>query len=107
MTDQSYRISWIAFVLAVTTVVLTPAIVFFTDDGYPGWDQLSAQLDLIFGGTAIAFLFLLVSFVSGMFAWRRRRVALLWVVPSGTVVLIALAILLASLVGRIWQPNWL
>ena len=111
MTDHSYRISWITFALALTSVVLIPAILFLSDDGQPGWDQLSDQLTILFGGLVIFFLFLTASFVSGLFAWKRRKIALLWVVPSGLVVLFtgayAMAYLVAFLVGPYWKASWL
>ena len=106
MTDRSYRISWITFALALASVALIPATLFLIDDGHPGWDQLPDQLTILFGGYLIAVSFLTVSFVSGLYTWRRRKIALLWVVPSGLVVLSTGAYLIVLLVGSLVGPYW-
>ncbi len=111
MTTLTYRLSWITFLLALVSVALIPVTLFLFDDGHPGWDQLPDQLTILFGMSLIAVLFLSVSFVSGLYAWRRQKIALLWVVPSGLVVLTTgaylLALLIASMVGPYWKAGWL
>ena len=107
MTNNSYFISWLSLVLALTSLLLTPVIAFINDDGHPTWDQLSDQLGLLFNGTAITVLFLLASFASGMFAWKRRKIVLLWVVPIGIAVVVALGLLLALLVAPYWKARFL
>jgi len=111
MTDLTYRVSWITFALALASVALILTTLFLIDDGHPGWDQLPDQLTILFGGYLIAILFLTISFVSGLYAWRRRKIALLWIVPSGLVVLSTgaylIALLIGSLVGPYWKAGWL
>ena len=63
-----YQTSWISLILALASVALIPLVLFLIDDGHPGWDQLPEKLNIILGGAVIAVLFLIVSFVSGMFA---------------------------------------
>ncbi len=86
--DHSYRISWIAFTFAFVTIISIPAGFFLNDDGRPGWDQLPDELAILLGGFVIAVLFLTASFIAGLYAWKDRKIALLWVVPSGLVVLV-------------------
>ncbi|MGI9571251.1 MAG: hypothetical protein ACR2PH_16285 [Desulfobulbia bacterium] len=107
MSNNSYFISWLSLVLALTSLLLTPVIVFINDDRQPTWDQLSEQLGLMFNGAAIAVFFLLVSFGSGIFAWRRRKIVLLWVIPIGITVVVALGLLLALLIAPYWKASFL
>lgn len=107
MKNNSYRTSWITFVLALTSFVLIPVLLFIIDDGRLGWDQIPKQLDIMVGGYAIAFVFLAVSFVSGLYAWEQRKIVLLWVIPSGMLVLLTVVYLAVFLVGPYWQANWL
>lgn len=104
MKRHAYRISWIAFALALLSVALIPVTVFASDDGRPGWDQLGIHGTVVVGGPVIAVLLLAVSFVSGLFAWRQRKVTLLWVVPSGLVVLPSVAVVIAWLLWPIVAP---
>ena len=111
MTDLTYRVSWITFALALVSVALIPATLFLIDDGRPGWDQLSEQLNIVLGGFLVTIVLLTVSFVSGLYTWRRRKIVLLWVVPSGLVVLATgaylIALLAGSLLGPYWKAGWL
>lgn len=77
MQNNSYLTSWITFVLALTSVVMIPVLLSIIDDGRPGWDQLPKQLDIMVGGYALALVFLTVSFVSGLYAWKQRKIVLL------------------------------
>lgn len=96
---HNYRISWIAFICAFVTITLIPTILFLNDDGLPGWDQLSGELDIILGGLVIAVLFLTASFLAGLYVWKDRKIVLLWVVPSGLVVLVTVFSLVGLLVA--------
>lgn len=111
MTDRAYRISWVTFALAVSSFVLVHVVLVITDDGRGTWDQLPRQLNILFGGYLIAFVFLTVSFVAGLYAWRRRKIALLWVVPGGLVVMPTaayfMALLAMYLVAPFWNADWL
>ena len=105
--NHSYRISWITFTLALVSIGLIPIVVYLTDDGVPGWDQLPETLGVLVIGLVAAVVLFFVSFVSGMYTWRRRKIALLWVVPSGLITLYVFAILVLLLVGPHWNPRWL
>lgn len=107
MRNKSFFISWLNLVLALTSLLLTPVIVFINDDREPTWDQLSEQMGIMFNGAAIAVVFLLLSFASGIFAWKRRKIVLLWVVPIGIAVVVALGLLLALLVAPYWKASFL
>ena len=111
MTIQHYRISWISFALAVLLAILIPAVLYFTDDGHPGWDQMSEQLSIIVYGYFLVIFLLSVSFVSGLYVWRQHRVALIWIIPCAIVVLpttfYLLALLAMYLVAPFWDPGWL
>lgn len=111
MTDTTYRISLISFALALASVAMIPLTLSLIDDGNPGWDQLPDQLGILIGGYLITVLFLTVSAVAGLYAWRQRKIALLWVVPSGLVVLTTGLYLLAwlgiFLVRPYWNADWL
>ena len=107
-----YQTSWISFVLALTSLALIPLVLFLIDDGHPGWDQLPEKLNIMVVGAVIAVLFLIVSFVSGMFVWKQRRIALLWLLPSGIVLLLIFtyaASLLVMTIGTLigWKASWL
>ncbi len=106
MKDYSYRISWIAFTFAFLTILFIPAKLFLSDDGQPGWDQLPDELAILLGGFVIAVLFLTASFVAGLYAWKKRKIVLLWVVPSGLVVVITGISLLALLVAFLIETYW-
>ena len=107
MKQSAFQLSWFTFLLSFLPIALTPAILFLTDDGHQGWDRLSMQIGIVAGGTALSFLFLLVSFVSGMISIRQRKIALLWVVPGGLVVLAVAAYLITYWIGPFWQAHWL
>ncbi len=111
MKDLTYRVSWITFALALVSVALIPATLFLIDDGHPGWDQLPVQLNILLGGCLITVLLFTVSFVSGLYTWRPRKIVLLWVVPSGLAVLFTgaylIALLLGYLIGPYWKAGWL
>jgi hypothetical protein len=87
-------------------------VLFLIDDGQPGWDQLPEKLNIMVIGDVIVVLFLIVSFESGMFVWKQRRSALLWLLPSGIVLLVIIAcgasllvIYIGTLIG--WKASWL
>ena len=105
MSELTYRISWITFALALASVALVPVTLFLIDDGNPGWDQLPNQLNILFGGFLITVLFLTVSAATGLYAWRQRKIALLWVVPSGLVVLVTGVYFFALLGGSLFGAH--
>lgn len=111
MKDKYYRVSLITFSTALASAVLIPAILYLTDDGHPGWDQLSEKLSIFVYGYMIVVLLLAVSFVSGLYVWREYKVAWFWILPSGIVVLptmfYLLALLVSYLVAPFWDPGWL
>ena len=107
-----YQTSCISFVLALTSLALIPLVLFLINDGHPGWDQLPEKLNIMVVGAAIAVLFLIVSFVSGMYVWKQRKSALFWLLPSGIVlfdIIADSASLLVMYIGTLigWKASWL
>ena len=93
--------------LALAAVGAIPLVLWLTDDGVAGWDQLSYQLNIIFGGFAVCLLLIAASFVASIRAVRQRKLVLLWMIPSGIILLTVLAYVVAYVVGTFWQANWL
>lgn len=104
---SSFHISWIAFVLALLSIALIPVIIWLVDDGRPGWDQMDTDLGIIVLGLACALACLLATFIASIYAVRERKIVLLWMLPSGIVVTIALSYLLVYLIGPFWDPSWM
>ncbi len=86
MKNHSYRISSRTFTLALVSIGLIPVVAYLTDDGVPGWDQLSETLGVLVIGLVAAVVFFLVSFVSGMYTVRRRKIVRrplnIWCLPT-------------------------
>jgi len=106
MTQRNFRISWIAFVLAWVSVVLTFIVLRINDDEVFSWDQINEQITIFFSGTLIAFLFVVVSFLHGLYAWKQQKITLLWLIPGGILISIAVAYFLVYLIGPYWNASW-
>lgn len=101
------RASLVSLVAGAAIGLASPLVASRVSASTPGWDNLPESLDVLFGGLALAAACVLSSFVLGLRTWRQNRLVLLWVIPIGLSLVVALGIALALLIAPFWSASWL
>ena len=91
---QAFKLSYYSLTLAFFTIVGVPVGCSITRRNNSGWDFLTDDITFL---AISAFLFIvlsLVSLISGLYALKKHRVAIYWIVPIGICLILAVCGLL-------------
>jgi len=103
---RSVRTSLLPLVAGGAIGLASPLVASRVSASTPGWDNLPESLDVLFSGLALAAACVLLSFVLGLRTWRHNRLVLLWIIPIGLSLVIALGITVALLIAPFWSAGW-